>query len=539
MHSAAEDIPFARRFQAVRGAVLRARIAQSLGWGLFAGGTALVALAAADYVWEWAWNVRAVVLSAGMGLALAATAIGILHPLLWWSRPRTAREIETRFPELGQRVRTVVQFSGRDSRSVTAEGVRPTLVTALEEDTDRCVRPLDLRAIVPRRAAFTAAALALIPAALLLVGLLADWQWRLAIRRALLSREPYTTFAVRPGDIHIDQGRDLTLSLELAGRIQRPVTLWTRPADESQAAWNRQELTAADVRLRSLDRRQVEYAVALTQMDVPLDYRFDVGSISGDVHHVTIRYPLQLTRFEATITPPGYTGLQPRTVDGGDLEVIEASRVELHVAFDRPYREAYVLVSDRPGDAESSEQGPPALRVELEPSGEGLSATLQVVEDRFYQIVATVSEGGPLPENRHRIWVRKDQPPRVHFEEPPEAWEVNPIAEVPMRIRVDDDFGVSKAGVVFQIDNGPEQPLVTREFSTCIEPDGDGNVHLTTHAALEQILCLEDFPVTETSAVTYYAYAEDNYPAQPKRTETDLRFLEIRPFLRIFKVGGT
>jgi hypothetical protein len=62
---------------------------------------------------------------------------------------------------------------------------------------------------------------------------------------------------------------------------------------------------------------------------------------------------------------------------------------------------------------------------------------------------------------------------------------------------------------------------------------------LTTHAALEELLCLEEFSVTETSAVTYYAYVLDNYPERPKRTETDLRFIEIRPFQRFFQVGGT
>jgi hypothetical protein len=161
--------------------------------------------------------------------------------------------------------------------------------------------------------------------------------------------------------------------------------------------------------------------------------------------------------------------------------------------------------------------------------------------------VATAREGASLPHKRYRIRVRKDQAPRVRFEDPPEAWEVNPIAEVPMKIRVDDDFGVSKAGIVFQIDNGQERRLVAKEFESgesraerrTEAESREAGTPLTTQAMLEDILRLEDFPVTETSAVTYYAYVEDNYPDKPKRTESDLRFIEIRPYLRIFKVGGT
>jgi hypothetical protein len=543
--------PFVRRFHAVRGAVLRLQLIQGACWGVFAAGAAGVTLAAADYVWELPWGARALGSAAGLALALGVAAVGVLRPLLWWSRPRTAQELEARFPQLGQRVRTVVQFSGRDPQAVAQEGVQPNLVTALEEETEHCSRPLDLHAIVPRRSAVAAAALAAVPVVLLLAGLLADWQWRLAIVRALLSDRPYTTFAVQPGDEHIDQGRDLTLTLGLTGRVNRPVTRLTRPADKPQAAWEEQELDATNVTHGSPDGRQVEYAVALSKVTDPLDYRFQAGPFRSDLYRVTIRYPLRLTKFEATLTPPRYTGVKSKTIAGGDLEVIEASRVDFDVAFDRPCREAYLLVSDLPARAEHPEPAPPATRVALEPSRDGMSASLQVAEDKFYSIAATAEEGASLPEKRYRIRVRKDQAPRVHFEDPPEAWEVNPIAEVPMKIRVDDDFGVSKAGIVFQIDNGQEQRLVTKEFQGAesggqrAESGGqraksqtDG-MPLTRQARVEEILCLEDFSITETSAVTYYAYVEDNRPEKPQRAETDLRFIEIRPFRRIFKLGGT
>jgi hypothetical protein len=289
----------------------------------------------------------------------------------------------------------------------------------------------------------------------------------------------------------------------------------------------------------------------------PFDYRFVAGPVQGDLHHVAIRYPLVLAEFEATLAPPPYTGLSPRTVPGGDLDVIEDSEIGLRLQFDRECGEAYLLVRDPPyKDRDAGESS--AVRVPLEPSGVDLVAKLRLRDDKLYSIVATAREGASLPENQYRIRVRKDQAPRVHFEDPPEAWEVNPIAEVLMRIRVDDDFGLTEAGIVFQIDNGPEQHLVIQEFpgAESAEPRAEsqgpdaetgqpaaesrkGAIPLTTRAVLEELLCLEEFPVTETSAVTYYGYVEDNYPGKPRRTETDLRFLEIRPFLRIFKVGGS
>ena len=51
------------------------------------------------------------------------------------------------------------------------------------------------------------------------------------------------------------------------------------------------------------------------------------------------------------------------------------------------------------------------------------------------------------------------------------------------------------------------------------------------------MLLLEKLAASPTDSVTYYAFAEDNYPGRPRRTETDLRYIDIRPFKREYKLG--
>jgi len=53
------------------------------------------------------------------------------------------------------------------------------------------------------------------------------------------------------------------------------------------------------------------------------------------------------------------------------------------------------------------------------------------------------------------------------------------------------------------------------------------------------MLLLEEHELTPTDSITYYAFAEDGFPDGPRRTVTDLRFIDVRPFKRIYKVGGT
>jgi hypothetical protein len=149
--------------------------------------------------------------------------------------------------------------------------------------------------------------------------------------------------------------------------------------------------------------------------------------------------------------------------------------------------------------------------------------------------------------------VRKDQPPHVRFEEPSEALEVHSIAEVLMRIRADDDFGLSKVGILFQVNNQAKTLLVENRIPAAVQ-DGGGHrpgtaakrwsavvakPSLPKQAVCEETLLLENLELTPTDAVTYYAFAEDNFPGQAQRTETELRFIDIRSFKRIYRVGGT
>ncbi len=148
-------------------------------------------------------------------------------------------------------------------------------------------------------------------------------------------------------------------------------------------------------------------------------------------------------------------------------------------------------------------------------------------------------DGTRLAENRYEVRVRKDQPPEIRFEDPDEALEVHPIAEVLMRVRAADDFGLSRAGVVFQVNDGQEHTLLLKDFPAASGGPRRPDFDLIKRTLLEETLPLEDHDLSPTQAITYYAFAEDNYPQHPRRTETDLRYIDIREFKRLYKIGGT
>ena len=158
-------------------------------------------------------------------------------------------------------------------------------------------------------------------------------------------------------------------------------------------------------------------------------------------------------------------------------------------------------------------------------------AHLDLTRDLEYRVVASTADGRRLPIKRYRIDVREDRAPRVVFDEPDEALEVHPVAEVRHRARVDDDFGLARAGIVYRFNDGEDRTLILKELGVA------AGQKPKLAATLEEMLLLETLGATPLDSITYYGFAEDNFPGTPHRTETDLRYIDLRAFKREYKLA--
>src|SRR5262245_7203091 len=103
---------FLDRFERLRRSLRRFQVRLGLSWTALAGGLGLLALMAADFWLELPWAARGAGLAGVGALTALVFATQVIAPWRWWTKPRTATEIERRFPSLGQRIRTVVQYAG-------------------------------------------------------------------------------------------------------------------------------------------------------------------------------------------------------------------------------------------------------------------------------------------------------------------------------------------------------------------------------------------------------------------------------------------
>jgi hypothetical protein len=509
----ARPVRLVEQLETTRSGMRRYQWASGLVW------TALAVLGlACVLVWaDWSWVLDTATRGLGL-LALIVLAAFVLErralrPRRSFGRTEAAEEVEATFPVLGQRVRTTLEYA---EPTPTTAPAAPSLVRALEHDTEHRTRHIDFEDLVPWRAlrwsAIGLAGLALGAA----VGLVRDPELRIAAGRLVLLPFQYTTLEVKPGDQSLKEGNDLTVEAIVSGRPVKRVVLQHRRAS-SQDPWTEVRLgtspgEASTPQLGSLTS-------TLKDCRDDREYRVIAGPVESATYRLRIAHPLVVKKRVATIESPTYTRKEKSTTKEGDFTVIEGSVVQFLFKLDRPPSSAKLIVTE---PLKTSELRTVALNVQ----GNYLVGTLGPLDRSVeYQVWARASDGMELEPHAFKIRVQADGKPSIAFLKPSESLAVIATAEVPMQVEARDDFGVARMGIVYQVGDGPKKELRLNSFKD--QP---------LSAQLRKTLALEDLPIDYQTGITYYAFVEDNHPSPPHRTTTDLRYLDIIPFEQSFQM---
>lgn len=149
-----------------------------------------------------------------------------------------------------------------------------------------------------------------------------------------------------------------------------------------------------------------------------------------------------------TLTPPAYTGLPVRSLQGttGEVTALAGTEVRLETRADRAVVRAVIVLGDQ------------QLPLEVA-NGRDLKGAFVVdgagsYRFRFLDAVgSTAAEGPPIP-----IAVEPDRAPSVKLLAPAAEVEVDPKDQVELRFEAEDDFGMERLELVWRIgQRGPEQ----------------------------------------------------------------------------------
>lgn len=500
-----------RRHMSVRlGTVLLVTVAALLATWMVLGGC--------DYLWELSLQTRQIV----GGVALAMVLLGFVwqtYRVLRETRKRTfATLLETSFEEFGQRIRTVLDtVEGRvDGPSVMLAALGHQTLGRWETSTpDR---------ILPIRKLLLSLALCIMMAVAASFLYVAGDQWHTAMLRAAGKDVPYTTFQVIPGNDSILEGLPLEVALRLKGRIDRDVALRYRTlpfeaAGESSAESDDQPWT--ELELSPTEDDPALFSVHLGSASRPTEYQFVTSVGATDVFHIEVRPRIEAVRVTTTVQPPAYTQLESRTFAASDATVLEQSQVDVVIETNHPLQITKLLIN--------SEETPSIDASSVSGDRRQWTFTLPSSKTLTWQFSGSGSDETPMKPVSGRLRVRADQPPTLVWREPTQELRVSTLAEVPMHLLVSDDYGISEAGILFQL--GGEEEYEFAFWSSETEEAGSPP---TTRQRLEEILPLETLGLTERDYISYYAYAIDNRQPNPMRIESDVRYIDIRPLRQFF-----
>ena len=516
----------AKRFRLLRRRYIAVRLgttgAIAVAWLMFGW----IALAAVDYVYEWKLLARQ--------LALGAMLVATCGWWGWrqWSIVRANRRrqfvgrLERSYQEFGQRIRTVLD-------TVDGRIGGPTeMLAALGHQTLGRWETLTPSRLVPWRALAAWAALAVgglsVAGGLFAVG----GDWRTAMLRVVGASGPYTTLAVSPGDVRLLEGAPVAVSLELSGRTGRDVMLRYRelgqPVADSDApgdvmpGWTESELLPSVPRDPSLsDSRRAVFVASLGAADQAIEYQFLTSIGSTRVFRIDVQPLIDAQRVEAVVKPPDYTRLEQRSFASADVTVLQHSKVTVTILTNHPLGEATLQIGSKPSDLQQ-------VAVDRPDDPTRWSFQLPTQEPLYWRFSGEGTDGTPMTPADGRLRIRYDRPPSLSWRDPLDEMRVHTLAELPMRVQVSDDYGIRETGIAFQL--GDEEYVLT-DWSI---DEGDSDPAATTRVQLEKVLPLESFGLTERDYVAYYAYAVDNRGSGFQRSESDIRYIDIRPLRQFF-----
>ncbi len=460
----------------------------------------LLLLGIVDYHLETVTAVRLIGL--GMIVAIVFATVTVFHSWMKFEANNALSTVEHNWPELGQRLRTSHDYQA-NAHSVTP--ANPDLVRALETETQQRVTNRELAPLgspVPIIVLFGLCVAAFIGWA---AALIAIPDWRIATARLMLIPVHYSHAQIAlPKTLAF--GDDLMVQLHVDGRPLQSATIRYRGAGDED--WS-------EVAMRPLDGTESPQELTAVVRDCRDDVEVQVtaGHFDSGIHRVSVRIPLLLESWVATVTPPSYTGLPTSTGAPDGLRIPAGSTLELTATYNRSPSELDVGVVPAEAATADTSIADNVARVLIKSAAQPMDL---VVRGR--------TPDGMADDSSLHINVVPDQRPALKFVAPEETSEAISTAEVRVTLQSSDDYGLSGVGIHYRIDGGPEQTLWEKspeETSTAL-------AHTT-------VLPLEDLDIAYPQAITYYAYAIDNREPEPQRITSELRFIDIRPFSRDYE----
>jgi hypothetical protein len=413
-----------------------------------------VALAVVAGALDWLFHLDSVVRAGLLGLIVGSIGwlglLGVVRPLvIRFADLDIAMRIEDRWPGLEDRLTSTVQFlhlDPADDRYGSSALREATIRQALEE-TAR----IDFRDVVEKKPVYRAVGLAAGALAIALgVMLLDPVSSRLALRRLALpfggDRWPQRTHFVlddQATTLKVARGGSFTLGVRV-----RPGDLVPESARVTYRFPDGEEVGES---LRSLEGG--EFRGRIDTVNQPFRFSVAGGDDRTSIRDVAVQVvpPPALKNLSVRLVSPDYTGIPIQTLAPGltQMRVLQGTRIELEAEANKPLARAELrLGNDAAKEPVTFDPGRIRFRTHF-PVQENATFWFDLKDDEGFKGRDAV---------RYDVRSFKDEAPRVVIDEPISDRDVPADAIVPVRMIVDDDYGIHSIQLIYRVATGESEP---------------------------------------------------------------------------------
>ncbi len=460
-------------------------------------------------------EVRVAALIAVIGLGATLAVRHVVRPLVVRFRDLDiALRIEERWPGLNDRLASTVQFLRESDTAPGSAALRQATINQTLKETET----IDFGEVIdpsPARKAMLAGLGALGIAGIFVVA--EPELSRIGLVRffapyssARWPQQTHLTLTEAPKRVARGEAFNLAVAIASGERMPSSAKVTYKFADGEKVVESLRPVEGGTFRGR------------IETVTRPFEFMVAAGDDSTSWFDVAVVPPPVLEELIVKITPPVYTGLEPSTLAPGNTQVkaVVGSRIELTGRANKPLNKVTMFQGDKAEESVAT----------LVPGNTSrIAAAFDVTTTQAFYLALVDTEGFKSQEaTRYDVRAQKDEAPRVTITQPSNDRDVPAIATVPIKIMLDDDFGLHNARIVYKISVGnsePSQEVVMNLWEGPTREEG-GPV---THHEISFNWDLAPLGLEPNSIIYYYADARDyldpNGPNLGKSRELRLRII--------------
>lgn len=423
--------PLDQSIDRIRSAARRIALCYGIGLSLAAlvGGLLLVGLL--DYYLRVEFVPLRIFLSLAVLLATAVAVFRFLLPALRL-RPTevaVAQRLQDRFPELGDKLASAVEFLRQPEESATAGSAMLRRAVIVDATVD--VKKLNLREVLdprPMQKALLAAGLGL----LILTAIALAWPDLARIGFYRVANPLGSAQWPRTNDLKFREVKERMAAGQMFDVVL--VDLHSNMPDDAQIEYR----LGDDAGSRTISEPMRRLGATMTASRENVQRSFSYRAVGGDDHtmgwiKLTVVEPAKLESLSVTMRPPEYTGW-PQETSSGAIAALVGTKLEIRGQASKPL--SAVALKHENGSSVAGRIEPDGRSFVVPASG---SEPLLVKDSGSYWIELTDNEGvvGGA-DRRYAIRAVPDEAPTVALEKPTSDLYLTAQATVPLRILAKD-----------------------------------------------------------------------------------------------------